>query len=156
MVEMGIDKFEFVERVLQRWRDHGISFLPGVDESELAALEERYGVRLPDDMRAFYRATNGTHGPQNSTGTDEEVFDFWPVEDIKPPARQWPKSLDFADYMIGEHGFAIDLDETSNNFGTVYGGGHIMARSFSEFMDMYVAGDERLIYTHLGERPNWK
>jgi hypothetical protein len=151
---MGVDKFECVERVLERWRDHGISFLPGVDESELASLEERYGVRLPDDMRAFYRATNGTHGPQNSSGTDERDIEFWPVEDIKPLARQQPKVLDFADYMFAEHTFGIDLDETSKNFGTVYGGGYIMARSFSEFMEIYVAGDERLIFPRLGEHPN--
>jgi SMI1 / KNR4 family (SUKH-1) len=153
---MAIDKFAFVERVLERWRDHGISFLSGVDESELASLEERYGVHLPDDMRAFYRATNGTRGPQNSSGTDEQGLEFWPVEDIEPLVRHQPKILDFADYMMAEHTFGTDLDETSNNFGTVYGGGHIMARSFSEFMEMYVAGDERLIYPRLGERPNWE
>lgn len=153
---MSVDTFDFVERVLERWRSHGVSFLPGVEESELDSLEERYGVHLPDDMRAFYRATNGTHGPQNSSGTDERDIEFWPVEDIKPLVRQQPKILDFADYMFAEHTFGIDLDETSDNLGTVYGGGHIMARCFSEFMEMYVAEDERLIYPRLAERPNWE
>lgn len=32
---------------------------PGVSEEEFAALEEAYGVVLPEDMKAFYRRQNG-------------------------------------------------------------------------------------------------
>jgi hypothetical protein len=138
-----------VDALIAYWEAHNVSFLPGVSEGELLAFEEKYAVRVPDDMRCFYRTTNGTRVPLQS-GQDHESYDFGPLSVVQPDsAYHW--GMNFVDYRERSWWYAIDLTgEGGFGAGTVYfmgaadGRPLIVARSFGDFLDLYVQSDEPL------------
>jgi hypothetical protein len=138
-----------VDAVISYWVAHKVNFLPGVSEDEILAFEEKYSVRVPDDMRCFYRTTNGTRVPLYS-GQDHESYDFWPLSLVQPDSDyRW--AMSFVDYRERSWWYAIDLTgEGGFGSGTVYfmgaedGRPLIVARSFSDFLDLYVRSDEPL------------
>jgi hypothetical protein len=53
------DLEQLLERVIKQWTAEDIPILPGVEDAEIARFENRYGVKLPVDMRQFYQTVNG-------------------------------------------------------------------------------------------------
>ena len=142
-----MDARPVVEDVIEHWRAQNVSFLPGVNEADIAAFERERSVTVPDDLRAFYRRTNGTR----AFGCDRDGYDFWAVADIVPyKDHAW--ALVFADYLMESWSYGIDLTGTGGFgigavyvLGTVGGRAFIVARTFGEFLRRYLNNDERLI-----------
>jgi hypothetical protein len=86
---------------------------------ERGSFERTHGVRLPEDMRRFYRATDGTRVPLVN-GCDHEMFDFYRLCDVTPDVDQ-PWAMNVADYMLLSWWYAVDLSGAGGvGIGTVY------------------------------------
>jgi hypothetical protein len=138
-----------VKAVIAYWDAHDVWYLPGLGDDDIAMFEQAYGVKVPDDMACFYRTTNGTRAPR-STGADHDLYDFYRLSEVVPDST-YPWALTFADYCLLSWWYAIDLTGASEfGRGTVYmlgaigGDPRAVARSFDEFLDVYVRGDDRM------------
>jgi hypothetical protein len=145
MSEAVVD-VDFVRRLLKHWDDHGIPYLRAVAPDEIRAFERRSGIILPEQLRAFYSATNGLRIP-GSSETDDRQFDFWPLEDLRRVAHA-PTKVYFADVLQSAWEFAIEVEgsETSSK-GAIYVATTTpvqIASSFASFVDRYIANDASL------------
>lgn len=137
-----------IAAVIAYWDEHDVRHLPGVSHDEVRAFENRCNVALPDDMRCFYRTTNGTRVPLY--GQDHEAYEFWRLSELQPDSNyDW--AVNFADYREMSWWYATDLTGAGRlSRGTVYlmgadeDGPLIIARSFIEFLRLYVVKDQRL------------
>lgn len=126
-------------------------------------FEKKYGVKLPQDFSEYFEIVNGMDG-----AADNNLFAFYSldkIETVPDKFRDWhgiPKYSDvlntlykpescfvFSDYFIHLEAFAIRLDETSNSNHHIYaicGGDYkVVAKSFSEFIDLYIQDFNALI-----------
>jgi SMI1 / KNR4 family (SUKH-1) len=134
----------------KHWKKRGISIYPGLDDSEIEEFEEAKGVRLPDDLREYFRHFNGC-------GDDE--FRFIRLSELEPPSAI-PMQGDVSHYDLSKREFVIvdylqycywytiDLSDPSARETPVYISGihknHIVAGSFSEFIQLYLDDDTAL------------
>jgi hypothetical protein len=139
-----------VSAVIAYWDAHDVGYLPGVSSDELLAFERKHGVEVPNDMRCFYRTTNGTH-VQWDTGQDHESYDFYPLDEIAPDS-DFPWAMTFANYRELSWSYAIDLSGAGGVglnavyfIGATEGYPLIVAHSFAEFLDLYVTKSLRLL-----------
>ena len=140
------------ERLRKHWDDTnaGIDTISH-DESEVAALEARYGIRLPDDFREYLllgcpreewsewdRALVIWWGLHRILNILDE-YDRWPA--IKNPdvLASAAKYLFFADYSIWCWAWAIDCIETANRgrIAVIGSSDCFVAGSFAEFVTRY-------------------
>ena len=114
---------------------------------EIAALETRYGVSLPDDFRHYLE-----EGVPCEDNWDAEDGNWWPIERIRnipdeydhevdePVARNAANHLFFLDYSIWCCAWAISCaeDETRGKVAVIGGesDGYV-ADSFTEFVELY-------------------
>jgi hypothetical protein len=137
-----------VQAVIAYWEANRVRYLPGVDDEQVRAFEASQGVKLPDDVRCFYRTTNGTKVPLY--GQDQDSYEFWRLSELAPKAREsW--AINFADYREMSWWYAFDATGRGGlGKGAVYLMGAegrrplLVARSFTEFLQLYVDGDYRL------------
>ncbi|MEI6643392.1 MAG: SMI1/KNR4 family protein [Novosphingobium sp.] len=118
-------------------------------EAEIAALEQRYGVTLPDDFRNYLRESAPV-----AENCDEEDGKWWPIERIRnipdeyehevgaALARNAAQHLFFVDFSIWCWAWAISCanDETRGKIAVIGGGGSAdgyVADSFAEFVQKY-------------------
>jgi SMI1 / KNR4 family (SUKH-1) len=124
-------------------------------ESEVAALESKYGIRIPDDFREYLLA---------SCSADEDLWDgfvgWWPLERIKNIPDELPNEAEnpqvaanaktylfFADYSIWCWAWAIACgdDENRGRVAVISGHDRFVADSFSDFVDLYIINQDRLV-----------
>jgi hypothetical protein len=67
-----------LELIRRRWQALDIPVRPGLSAEALLAFERQYGIRLPEDVRRFYRFMDGM--PYGYT--DEALNCFWPLSEI--------------------------------------------------------------------------
>src|SRR6516164_6231150 len=98
------------ERLRGRPYEGGLEPPPGVSEADLDAFERRHGVRLPADMRSYFRILNGT-GSTYADG-DDFLLCFWALEKLEP-VPDWTTADDrarwfvFADHCISSEVYTI-------------------------------------------------
>jgi hypothetical protein len=116
-------------------------------ETELAALEARYGISLPDDFRTYLK-----DGAPKAVNWDAEDGNWWRICRIKnipdeyehaviePFALNGSKHLFFLDYCMWCWAWAISCadDETRGKIALIGGqpDGYV-ADSFEEFIERY-------------------
>ena len=49
----------FGQRLVELWRGAGVTIRPPARPDAIRAFESKYGVVLPDDMRAYFLAVDG-------------------------------------------------------------------------------------------------
>lgn len=122
---------------------------------EVEALERRYGVRLPDDFKAYLLA----QAPAEESCDDWDYI-WWPVHRIRnipdeyehpvdnaAVAAEAPTYLFFADYMIWCWAWAICCSDSINRGKVAVIGGapdRFVAASFSDFMVRYARDPDSL------------
>lgn len=137
-------------RLVELWRDFGVTIRPPARPETIHAFESRYGVTLPDDLRAYFLTVDGIEGELDS-GTNR----FWPLEMVKPVEEElserhgdrtaYPGCFFFADHCIWCFAWAVRLDrESAAVSGPVFlvtasdTPGHQIAPSFAAFVEMYL------------------
>jgi hypothetical protein len=145
-----------VAMVMEKWRSEPeLKLFPPATELEIREFERCHNVRLPDDLRDFYRAANGFAPPHE---LDQNGFCFWPLARVCPIATFDSGRLSsadtkdcfvFADYLLQCWAYAFRLTSSSSSapvciVGTVDGRPRWIARDFWEFAELYVRDDELL------------
>ncbi len=124
----------------------------GASQDKVADFERRFGVSVPNDLRTFLLAIDGTAGEW-----DDQYLTWWAVDRIKPvhdelvdylPDRDlFPACFVFADYMDSSWLFAIQLGGEREQIGRVFlvavDGTRkpSIAPSFGKFLDLYFSDD---------------
>jgi hypothetical protein len=136
------------QHLLEYWKSVQLDLHPPATQEAITDFQSRYSIQLPKDFSDLLLATNGTT-------EDNEGLRFWDLDEIKPisevlnlSSTDFPKSLSdpqnyfiFADWLIHAHFYAIRLKpELSQDVLWVGYGDHFeCARSFSEFIQLYLA-----------------
>src|SRR5690349_8469684 len=102
-----------IESLANTFREHlllrGYGPRPGAAETEIAAFESRYSVRLPDDLREYFLQVIGT-----AEYPDDLLTIFRPLGDVTPISESLAQGhmaryFVIADQMISAPDFAIAL-----------------------------------------------
>lgn len=142
------------DRLVDRWRAHGILLRPGAGPDRLKAFETWHRVRVPEDMRAYFRAADGMAARE----ADPDDFSFWPLHQVIPATEgAWAgnfvdgeRHFLFAAYLLKCYGYAIRLSDRPvdpNPVVIVWGGGippTEIAGSFGDFLELYLRRSPRL------------
>lgn len=149
---------DLLNAVAALWRLEGVEPRRGAAPETIRAFEQRYNVRLPEEVRAYFAHLNG----MPESGSDAEFVRFWPLDCVRsvaeelrhqepapPPAARY---FCFADYSVWCNAYAVRL--SSDGLGpadvvAVYGGTDLIptASSFSEFLRQYI-GPGRVSVLH--------
>ena len=125
-------------RLLTLWRDLDIPFALPATESQLCHFENHYHLTsLPPEFRSYLRVVNGMQNTKE-WNCDDELVTFWnlPIRPeefssdfsfICPAYRAWKQCREeegqrlfvFADWCINGFALAINLDQESNEYGSV-------------------------------------
>jgi hypothetical protein len=144
-----------VSRLVAHWKSQGITTLRGNTEEALIEFETRHSIRLPPDIREYFRATDGMPPRARQLGCDTEGFFFWPLREVKPVPvvcksetiqpiddERLDKFFVFADYFGWSWAYAIDLSGPESGDHSVIHVGTLkpktVAHSFSEFLELYL------------------
>jgi hypothetical protein len=142
--------------VLRLWTETGVVVRPGVSALVLDQWEERHGVRLGSELRAYF----GTMDGMDEATMDLEAFTFWPLHKLVNLGREFadvPRGLAhpetyyvFAEWLIDSHHYAIQLSPAHGASGKVVCAmGHLhyeIASSFDEFLRAYLADPESVAH----------
>jgi hypothetical protein len=148
------------QRLSERWRKDGMTVAAGISEEALRRFEKKYGVRLSSvpDFREYLLNVDGMV-QMGGQDCDEKGFAFWPLTRIKnvpeecaeskvatPRVDDIRKYFAFADYMQWSWAYAICV--APSQLGKILQFGirspHIVADSFGEFVDAYLADSVQL------------
>jgi hypothetical protein len=148
------------DRLVAHWAAQGLQIARGAPEAELARVEARWGLALPDDLRACFARVNGMVqvGGQD---VDRAGFAFWALDDVgtlaevlprhdvpAPPGLNAHEYVVFADYLQWSWAYAIRLGPAPNPVVMVGGRGDdvVVAPSFSDFVSLYLQDHEALYH----------
>jgi hypothetical protein len=124
-------------------------------ENEVAALESRYGVRLPDDFREYLLQSC----PSRDEEVDDRVTSWWGLSRIKNIPDEYCYEIGhpeiaanahtylfFADYIFWSMAWAIACGEDENRgcIIAISGEDRFVANNFREFVERYVIDDRDL------------
>lgn len=140
------------------WQNQGGVIRPsGAHCGQIAAIEKRYSLRLPQQFRNYLETTV----PQAEyCGMDDEYFEWWPTARIKNIPDEYPhplcndiiagqseKYLFFADYLIWCWAWAISCTQDANRGKVALINGltdQFVADNFDDFVNKYVNNPEEL------------
>jgi hypothetical protein len=146
------------ERLNSFWLAQGMPPRSRATEKQLQRFELRYGVPLPPDLRDYFALVDGM---DDTWAWDEDHFSFWTLARVESASESYADQFlkdqssyfVFADYLISSTVYAIHLTPQGGKGNLVMGirvGGTfckrkyevgIMADSFSEFAERYLADD---------------
>lgn len=142
------------------WKEQGVTASEGVSRADLAAFESLHSVKLPNDLRDYFREING-FSDLSAKENDSRGFRFLPLSSVRtatdelrnlsPGLPELPNSdsyFVFAEYLQWAWGYAIRLDQDSTQRTEVIHVGSlaspVLATTFSGFMKLYLENDSRL------------
>ena len=129
-----------IDGVKRKWAALGITPLAGATDSSIAAFEQRHGVRMPEDLRTWFRSFGGTELNE----WDEELIRFWKLDEVQP-AEVAPDFFVFADYSISAHEYAVHISESDTRVVMLAAPARRpVAPSFAAFLHVYLHDPERL------------
>ncbi len=138
----------------QFWLQQGIKLKLGASEIELFAFENKYNVRLPEDLKDYFSTVNGF----DDSDVDGEYITFLSLEEIEPLSINWSQADEaksyfiFADYSISCHVYAIKLTEDTKFDNPIFidfndnKSPTQIADSFSEFAQSYIKNDYKVLF----------
>ena len=146
-------------RVHDVWRQSKIAIRPGVSSMDIVAFETKYGIVMPEDVRDYFCAADGT-----GDDMDEGLYRFWPLAEVQPvhdvlvserfeysDRYSYPDCFAFGDHCINCWDYALRLTNDPMQPVPVFrvtGGdpsGEQMASSFREFMMRYADNPDSIM-----------
>ena len=124
-------------------------------EGSVGRLEQRYGVRFPDDFRDYLLHSC----PKDDFFCEETMTTWWPLHRLKNIVEEYEhkvpdttiakdaaKYIFFADYLIWCWAWAIDCgdDENRGRVVVISGRDRFVADSFGRFVDRYIEDQKQL------------
>lgn len=85
-----------------------ISKKPGIQIKQLQEIENKFNIKLPNDLVEFYTSSNGLEG-------DDYIFNIVPVEKIEKDIDDLGSYLVFSEYMIYSETCGLEIDKIDNN-----------------------------------------
>ncbi|HEY6329419.1 MAG TPA: SMI1/KNR4 family protein [Blastocatellia bacterium] len=140
-----------IEKLISTWKEQGLRLPIGVDTDQIVAFERLHAVKLPLDLKTYFLNVNGMD-PYPPHSQDREGFSFWSLQRLRiadvscrgHAGLTEEKHYVFADYLNWSWAYSIRLSEDAAQENTILllGGDQpmVIARSFSEFIDSYMAG----------------
>ena len=109
----------------------------GASEELIAKVEATYSIILPEDIKEFYRFTNGFESA-------EDIFRIIPLEEmIENETKSKDAPLEIAEYLIYIDGWYLQIDPTdSSNYEifTTNPEDIVLTNSFAEFLQKFLDG----------------
>lgn len=140
---------DVLARLVESWRQSGARVRPGVSAEDLAGFEERQRVLLPESVRRYFLAADGT-----GEDYDDSFCRFYPLGQVRPVSEELPDAPDrleypdcfvFAEWACWAWGYAFRLTGNPTQPAPVIrveGGirpGPEIAPSFEGFLELYLA-----------------
>ena len=85
-----------------------ISKNSGLGINQLREIENKFAIKLPEDLVEFYTASNGLEG-------DDWIFNIMPFEKIEKNIDNVGPYLVFSEYMIYSETCGLEIDQIDNN-----------------------------------------
>ena len=150
-----MDHVSLLANLRSAWAAEDHPHASPASEREIAAFEERYNVRLPSDLRAYFATLNG--GDLGREGSmDQEMFTFWRLDQVRSQKELSEGTggrsdlFGFADWSMDAHVFVIQLQLDPQRPTPVFidSGKELqeVAASFSDFLAGYLRDDENVLY----------
>lgn len=130
---------------------------------DISKFESKNCVRIPNDLKLFFKLLNGTNGEY-----DQRFFQFYSLDEFRPIASEFKdwiglapdygnlinmlldhhKFFVFANYQSYLFSYCIKLDKRQSEQNEVYilcGDEYkVIAGTFTEFLDLYISDDDKL------------
>jgi hypothetical protein len=151
----------FISRLKEHWAHLELAHAPGATNAEITAFEQRYGVRLSEDLRGYFRELNGLDiGHEGAM--DLDLISFWRLDQVEQGKGENSDIFYFADWSIDACYYGIQLSPHFNSTTPVFldcGGFDKrsdlvkVASSFAEFVEGYLRKDEFVLYGKTTDQP---
>jgi SMI1-KNR4 cell-wall len=132
----------------------GVTIRPSLGPAGIQRLENRVGLKLPRDFQSYLLVADGFAAPSDQ---DANGFRFWPSNEVvlldafdggRFASADTAKLLLFADYLGWSWAYAIKAGSEDNSsvymVGTADGRPRRVAKSFAEFVALYMTDDARI------------
>ncbi|MDQ3907173.1 MAG: hypothetical protein M3268_02395 [Acidobacteriota bacterium] len=128
-----------VRRVVERWRDEGLTLLAPVEEREVIERLSGAGRLISRDVVELYCTTGGMTGD----GMSPALLNLWPLyRVVSESARHGGPILLFADFLIDSHFYGLRYEnEYESSVHVEYFDGELhpkVAGSLDEFFYLYL------------------
>ncbi len=145
-----------VQRLKQHFIDDGVEVNEPASEKEVESFQEKYNVKIPDDLKEYFLTFNGT-GQGNFGGSGYAFFSLSEFElicetsDLASSEKEmYANCFALSDYMIWCWGYVIRLtpDLGKNDVLSIYlesSPNPKVANSFSEFIALYLDAPDDII-----------
>jgi SMI1/KNR4 family protein SUKH-1 len=144
------------EMLRAKWAKSGILAAGGAGQSQIAGFEKRYGVVLPEDIRAYFANINGTKVGRLGMD-DDDLIGFWHLDQVRTFAEEdiadladAARTFAFADQSICVYTYVVRLcgDATAPTpvIAAVGSSNVTVSPSFLDFIERYIRGDRSAIY----------
>jgi hypothetical protein len=121
----------------------GITLYNGATSGDLSYFEKKIGVKLPDDVRAFYSFCNGFE-------SEEDMFRIIPLNEIMENCNSsrdtflsGKSDFHFAEYLIYCDMWTLSIDLENNNDYFIYNTAQTevtLTKSLPEFLSEFLNG----------------
>ncbi len=156
---------DLARRLIEHWSAQGIPANPGVPEEMLRTFDGRTGLALPADIRAYFAYADGM---SDAHWCDRTLFRFWRFAEFESAGtyfrgdrflKDQATLFLFACHSLVLPAFAIRLSsdpEAVNPILAIYSDNRdyearIVARSFTEFVEVYLAPENKWLDLLSGE-----
>ncbi len=145
-----------VQRLKQHFIDDGVEINEPASENEVESFQEKYNVKIPDDLKEYFLTFNGT-GQGNFGDSGYAFFSLSEFElicetsDLTSNEKEtYVNCFALSDYMIWCWGYVIRLtaDLGKNEVLSIYlesTPNPKVANSFSEFIALYLDAPDDII-----------
>lgn len=114
-----------------------ITLRPGASEDLIQKVEEIYNIVLPQDIKQFYRFSNGFD-------TYDWIFNLIPMEEMIEQKIKYNEPLSLAEYLIYSETWHLKVDEDDHDsYSITISDGKddvILTDSLAEFIQRFLKG----------------